>query len=275
MEDLYEDIRPHTLEKHEMLRRYLTMFTTSMKGKYRHRVYIDLFAGCGQAHIDGNPTSYDTSPLLALSMTYPFTRYIFCERDEEKMDALRSRVRERAPDADVRFVPGDVNQRVQQILDHMPKPSPEEKVLTFAMVDPYNLGTLKFKTLESLGKRYFIDMLVLLATYMDGKRNKARYLDTGNNIIAELLGDPEWRSRYWSNQREPDFGLFLISEFMQKLNTIGYLKNDLNEVATINAKGKGVRLYNLTFFTRNELGKKFWKNAKQRQDGTISLDFPE
>lgn len=273
MGSLYEDIRPHSLKKHEMLQRYLAMFTTSMKSKFKHRVYIDLFAGCGEAQIDCDGETHDTSPLIALSVQHPFTRYIFCEQNEEKASALLERVAERHPGADVRIVKGDVNLKVNEILAHMPSKS--EGVLTFAMVDPYNLGTLKFRTLESLARAYWIDMLVLLATYMDGKRNQSIYVQPENDIIAELLGDPNWRAGYSASSRRADFGKFLIAAFMERMNTIGYLENHLNEVETIKIAGKGVRLYNLTFFTRNALGKKFWKAARIQKGETIPFDFSE
>lgn len=256
-----------------MLQRYLTMFTKSMKDKYKHRVYIDLFAGCGQAQIDGDGETYDTSPLIALSVKHPFSRYIFCEQNEEKAAALMARVEQRHPGADVRFVKGDVNLKVNEILAHMPSKS--EGVLTFAMVDPYNLGSLKFKTLESLAGRYRVDMLVLLATYMDGKRNKNLYLEEGNQIIADLLGAADWRSKYLTKETPDDFGLFLITAFMQRMQTIGYMQNALSEVEKIKVHGNGVPLYNLTFFSRHPLGKKFWKDARVRNDETISLDFLE
>ena len=69
------------------------------------------------------------SPLLALQVPDPFDKYIFCEQDNVKMLALKQRVERIAPHADVSFVSGDVNSRVDIVESHIPK---GKGVLSFA-----------------------------------------------------------------------------------------------------------------------------------------------
>ena len=63
-----------------------------MKRKWDFRVYIDLFAGAGRSQIEGTSRIVLASPLLALEIIDKFDLYVFCEKDETKMDALIKRV---------------------------------------------------------------------------------------------------------------------------------------------------------------------------------------
>ena len=47
------------------------------------------------------------SPLIALTVAFPFDRYIFCEQDPQKLDALRVKVNRVAPSADVVYIDGN------------------------------------------------------------------------------------------------------------------------------------------------------------------------
>src|SRR5258708_26890702 len=62
-----------------------------MKNKWDQRVYIDLYAGAGYSRIQGTSRFQKGSPVIALTVTHPFDKYIFCEEDKELLDALKAR----------------------------------------------------------------------------------------------------------------------------------------------------------------------------------------
>src|SRR5207253_4930431 len=77
-------------EKYRLVSIYDKLFATSMKGKWDCRVYLDLFAGAGCARI--KKRIIPASPLLALDISDKFDKYIFCEIDPRKIQALEQRV---------------------------------------------------------------------------------------------------------------------------------------------------------------------------------------
>ena len=77
-----------------------------MKDKWEKRVYIELYAGAGYSRIRDTERIIAGSPIQALALKVPFDKYIFCEQDSEKLEALRVRVKRHAPSADVAFIPG-------------------------------------------------------------------------------------------------------------------------------------------------------------------------
>jgi three-Cys-motif partner protein len=95
-------------EKYKLIAYYSEMFSTSMKNKWDCRVYIDLFAGAGRAKLKTSKRIVKSSPLIALSITDKFDKYIFCENDSEKISALKERIKNEHSDVDTKCIEGDV-----------------------------------------------------------------------------------------------------------------------------------------------------------------------
>ncbi len=87
-----EEIGDWGQEKYRLLHLYAQLFSASMKKKWDCRVYIDLFAGCGRSKITGTNRIVAGSPIVALGVDPKFDKHIFCEKDTEKLNALRARV---------------------------------------------------------------------------------------------------------------------------------------------------------------------------------------
>jgi three-Cys-motif partner protein len=115
------EIGPWGEHKYRLAQGYARVFATSMKRKWR-RVYIDLFSGSGRARIEGTQRIVPTSPFRALEIPDRFDRYIFCEKDPLKINALRARAQRDYKEADIHLVPGDVNAEVDEILKKFPTP---------------------------------------------------------------------------------------------------------------------------------------------------------
>ena len=100
--------------KYRLLALYDELFSTGMKYKWDQRVYIDLYAGAGYARVKGTKKILKGSPILALTVTHPFDKYIFCEENLEKLNALEVRAQRIAPDAKV----GRVGAALELVPDH-------------------------------------------------------------------------------------------------------------------------------------------------------------
>ena len=244
-------------DKYRLVRNYAETFTTSMKGKWDHRVYIDLFAGAGRSRIEDSGVIVPASPILALELPRRFDKYIFCEEDDEKRSALKARAERVAPDADISYVPGDVNSNVNAVLSAIPI----GKVLSFCFVDPYKIANLAFDTLRALSIR-FVDFLVLLPSYMDVNRNPSTYFSDVNKTLDRFLGSSDWRAAWPSAEVKGEkFPLFFVDRFGLEMRKLGYLYAGTQDTKLIRSTEKNLPLYHLAFFSRHKLGAKFWKQA--------------
>jgi len=260
-----------TEEKHRYISLYSTLFSSGMKDKWRKRVYLELYAGAGFSRIRGSSRLIVGSPLIALKLREPFDKYVFCEEDPEKLDALKFRVKQVSPAADVTYVPGDCNKHTAEILAKVPIGSKSDTVLSLCFADPFDIG-LKFETLRILSTRY-IDFLVLLAVYSDANRAYKRYVMEDAVKVDEFLGSETWRDRWKIAERNGVlFPKFLAEEFAASMETLGYLPTPIHKMKRIRSDEKNLPLYYIALFSRHKLAHDFWDGALKY--GTDQTKFP-
>ena len=183
--------------KYKLIGNYCNLFTKTMYSKFERLVYIDLFSGCGYSKIRNSTKIIKGSPL---SLPNNFTDYIFCDEDENKITALKERankILKNNPQIKSHFIKGKCNLKIDDIIKCMPQYSPQNRVLTFCFVDPYNIE-IDFSTISKLSY-YKIDFMILLAFGMDAKRNYKYYLEDKNKRIEKLLNNKEWRKIFTDN----------------------------------------------------------------------------
>lgn len=262
------EVRDWAERKYRLISYYAEMFATSMKDKWTSRVYIDLFTGAGRGRIKDTSRIIATSALLALGVRNPFDRYVFCDIEPDCIAALRERVGRAYPERDARFLVGDANDWVDDVLAELPPHRPRAGVLSFCVLDPYNLGNLRFATIGRLST-ILLDFLVLIPSYMDANRNETSYVVAGSTAMQEFLGNPDWRSA-WSRTRG-EFGNFVVDQFGQSMKRLRFLYEGPGDEVLIHLPRKNVKLYRLAFYSRSKRGMEFWRKARKGTDPQMDL----
>ena len=248
--------------KYAIVALYDKLFSTGMKDKWDTRVYIDLYSGPGLVRVRGSNRFFWGSPLLALGVTDPFDRYILCESDPQYLEALRARVRMRFPRANVEFVNGDCNERIDQICAAIPTPSIANRVLSFCFLDPFDIS-IRFSTVRRLSI-FYMDFLFLLALHMDANRNLEYYIRAENSKIEEFLGLSDWRERWYkAPSRLGGFPQFLAEEYSKQMEGLGYLPVPFYKMKPIRSDDRNLPLYRLALFSRHERAYQFWDEVLQ------------
>ncbi len=179
------DVGQWAIEKYTYFGYYCDIFTTSMEDHWENLIYIDLFSGSGFSKIKNNRKVIYGSPLIALSIPHPFTRYILCERDIKTYEILMQRVNRLFPIKNIKILNRDSNEAIDEIISYIPRYSKQNRVLTFTFVDPYSLN-LNFKTIKKL-RPLKMDFLILLAFHMDANRNFQTYYEMENHKTESFL----------------------------------------------------------------------------------------
>ncbi len=212
------------------------------------------------SRIQGTGRFLKGSPIIALTVSHPFDKYIFCEGREDLLVALKARAQRIAPQANVAYIPGNCDAEIETICKEIPKGSSANKVLSLCLLDPFDFG-LKFETLRRLSG-IFVDFVVLLAIGMDANRNYEHYVDGHSTKIDEALGNTEWRERWRAvGIRRSDFRPFLADEFCRSMESLGYLKKPLDRMKLVRSVEKNLPLYYLALFSRSETAFKFWDDV--------------
>jgi three-Cys-motif partner protein len=261
--------------KHRLLSNYASVFARSMKHKWDCRVYIDLFAGAGRARIEDTSRIVLTSPILAMKIPDPFDRYIFCELDGRQLSDLEKRVKIECPGITPTYLQGDSNVMVGEILERIPKPNASFTMLTFCFADPFRLENLRFSTIKALAQRLLVDFLILIPSGMDARRNWGLYLNPNNRAIDNFLGDQEWRSAWQSKHADTPPDIFLTDQYGERMRQLGYEYHGIQSTQEIRSTHKNLSLYRLAFFSRHNLGARFWREVKKVSKPQRELEFPE
>jgi three-Cys-motif partner protein len=272
-DDLFTpEVRSWSLDKYKLIGGYCNIFTTGMKDKWNQLVYIDLFAGAGFAKIIETNRTYRSSALIAMSIPYPFSKYILCEEDPERFEALKSRVNKYFAHLDVTLIQGDSNKITDQVIKAIPPFKKGNTLLSFCFVDPFSLG-LHFKTIENLGGNRLMDFLILQALHMDANRNLANYLKEENDKINFYLGNPDWRNEYHQNCNEynTNFVKFLADQYQNKMKHLGYIPE--KQMMQIRSNDRNLPLYYLAFYSKHPRGIDFFKQIEQGISPKLNLDL--
>lgn len=256
-------------KKYSLMGGYCEIFNAGIKSKFSNRVYIDLFAGSGYAPIKGKNKILKSSALISLSIPTPFTKYIFCEMDKEKIDALETRAKREHADKDMIFIHGDSNQTVDRVIKEIRDLG--SSTISFSFVDPFSLN-LHFETIEKLSKVGRIDFLILLALMMNANRNLHNFIDDESKVIDLYINKYDWRDTFLSGEtRKEDFIKFIADTYDQNMANLGYNVKNEGLKPKVDADEFNLSLYYLAFYSKNPLGNKFFSEIQKYHIDQLKL----
>lgn len=269
-------IKPHSLEKIALHNRYAERFASAMHRKWPQLAYIGLYAGAGRALVveKGVGTAQkeivETSALAVLRQPKLFTHYIYVDNDDRCTTALRQRIDALHPSSQVTVFSCDVNDCVSSVRNSLPRFTKTHGLLSFCFIDPFDLQ-LRFSTIRALSDLK-IDFLVLLMLGVDARRNLRSYYDSDSTRIADFVDCPDWRSEH--PQGSSGVVRFLARKFDEGMVRLGYLsaKDTLHPVKV---KGMSVFQYFLAFYSKDQLGMRFWQDCRQELSPQLGFDFSD
>jgi three-Cys-motif partner protein len=266
-----------TEEKLNRVRKYLVAYATIMS-KYNFRyAYIDAFAGTGYRELkeDEEPSTlmlpelveqeskkfFDGSARIALQTEPRFTKYIFIEKDENKIAELNKLKAEFTNLAnDITIIQSDANIYINELCA---KNWETNRAVLF--LDPFGMQ-VPWSTIASIARTEAIDLWYLFPIGIAANR----LLKKDGNIkpsirtrLDEVFGTSEWYQTFYSIRTDRDlFGNYSLTEktanfqlianyFVERLKTVfeGVAENPLLLVNSQNSP-----LYLLCFASANKKG---------------------
>jgi len=264
------EIGPWAEQKYQYVGMYAQLFSTGMKNKWPHRIYLDLFSGPGYSRVRETNRVVLGSPMIALTLPDRFDSYVFADENAKSLDALRTRVSRLGLSVTPTYIPGDANDKVGRVIDIVSK-TPTQNTLSFCFLDPYKLN-IHFDTVRRIADGRAVDFLILLALYVDARRNIQFYAAKDNRTIDMFLGDNQWRPRWRAAELAGDTIVeFLAKEYSTRMKEIGYLPMSIEHMVKIRTQNKNLPLYFLAFFSRHKTGLKFWDEVRKYAPDQLTL----
>jgi len=83
---------------------------------------------------------------------------------------------------------------------------------------------------------------------------------------------PEWRSEWEEAKAKGEgFSSYLMDRFSKQMEARRYIRAPIEETKLVRSTEKNLPLYRLALFSRHELGKKFWEQAKKYAKEQLDL----
>jgi len=258
------EVPEHSKYKHHFIRRYIDVFTTSMKDKkWSGLHYIDLFAGAGIERLRNSRKLDWGSPLIAAQATYSFTKLHLCEKVTDLHYALKIRVKRFRSDSQI--IQGDANKKISQIVSDI-----SEKSLSLSFLDPHGFH-LEFQTLKILAS-IRTDLIIFFPDRLDALRNwAAYYLDNPESNLDRYLGvGIDWRERLSKTPSDHRAEVLRDIYIQQIKDQLGYTEFDYERIKTT----KGNPLYYLIFCSRSPTATHLWRQiAEKKPNGQRTFKF--
>lgn len=225
---LLRGVKPHSAEKSSLVSRGIETVSTAMSGKWftqSHGLeYLELYSGPGRLLNERTGIEQVGSPLQALTVPKPFTRYVFSDYAQECVDALTARI---GPRDDVVVLRGDANDQthlgsVTRLLN--------EKALVIAYLDPARPQDLHWSTVAVLAGHFdFLDLIINLPVNSLMRAIQGAYAGGGSGpgAAGRFLNHQNPRQLLVPNADAPNTNLTIAAireHYDQQLIGLGFKK---------------------------------------------------
>ena len=208
-----------TLDKLDILKRYLDAYTTALKNKPSQDrpftlVYIDAFAGTGEidyslddpvSQVDGQSLVMGSAARALEVSDRCFDHLLFVESDSDRCEQLQL-LKSKHPSRSVRIVAADAN-------DHLGSLRQDEYGASWRGVlflDPF--GTqVDWRTIEHIARLERLDTWLLFPVGAVGRmlprfRDPSEVSSSWTDALTRVFGDESWRRLYSESSQTNLFG---------------------------------------------------------------------
>lgn len=262
MSEKIDKIGKWSEDKLDLLKKYLEAYAKIMenqpwcKGFY----YIDAFAGTGKPRVKDEERFIDGSPIRALTVKYPFSKYFFIEKSRWRIKKLES-LEEKFSNLKIEIIKGDCN---KILLNFIPELGYKSFRRALVFLDPFGMN-LDWNIIKQLASVQTIEIFLNLPLMA---MNRACLMNNPDKLTKEkieqmnkLWGSEEWQSlKYvelptlFGNKQKikKDVNAKKISDsFVKRLKSVfSYVSLPL-----IMKNSNNAPLYCLIFAGHNEKGK--------------------
>ena len=109
-----------------------------------------------------------------------------------------------------------------------------------------------------------VDFLILLALMMNAKRNLHNYIVEESKVIDLFIDRSNWREPFKNTEvRKENFIKFLAKCYDENMIRLGYNVKNEGLKPKVDADEYNLSLYYLAFYSKHELGNKFFSEIQK------------
>lgn len=258
------EIEQWNVEKYRLIGKYIETFTQSMRARSEDMIYVDLTAGSGINRVKETGDIILGSPLIALSNPISFSKYIFCERETELVQALKIRINKQFRRKNVVIFGRDVNIMTDKFSFYIPKNDGKYKVSGICLIDAFSLDIHfdAIKALAALGLNFLLVMSMPMNEYQNFDYYNTEKKESLKKFMGASLEKLDGLEGVTNNEL---YFRYLVKNYKLRIEQLGY--KTTGSFQPITSKQMELPFYYLGYFAQNHSAEKMWK---QVQKSTVS-----
>lgn len=264
------EIEQWNIEKYRLIGKYIETFTQSMRERSEDMIYVDLTAGSGINKVRESGDTILGSPLIALSNPISFSKYIFCERETELVQALKIRINKQFRRKNVVIFGRDVNAMTDKFSFYIPKNTGKYKVSGICLIDAYSMN-IHFEAIKSLAE-LGMNFLLVFSLPMNKFHNYNYYNTQGKDSLQKFMGaslkDLEGLKNATNNET---YFRFLVKNYKTQIESLGY--KTTGSFQPLSSKEMELPFYYLGYFAQDHSAEKMWKEVQKSAASRSQIDL--
>jgi three-Cys-motif partner protein len=172
--------------KISVLSQYLTAFAGQLAGKVDDIIFIDLYAGNGLYSLGARKELFPSAALAALSLDVPITKFVFCERDPERLSSLKIRVNKYFRNKNVVLLDGKPEDIITRLDLYVPPTRGNYKTAVLCLCDPFSLE-LSFDCIRQMADKGY-SFLIPFTFALNDRINFEFYLVENRERLRKFIG---------------------------------------------------------------------------------------
>ena len=164
---------------------YLTSFVGQLAGKVDDIIFVDLYAGNGLYSMGSRKELFPSAALMALSLDLPIARYVFCEKDSERLSTLKIRINKYFRHKNVILLDGKPEDLVCRLLLEKQNTKGNYTSAVICLCDAFSLE-MPFSCVRQLSERGF-SFLIPFTFALNDRINYEFYLVESRERIKKFL----------------------------------------------------------------------------------------
>lgn len=251
--------------KLEYIKKYLEAYSNILRSKFPEYHFIDAFAGSGFCKKRKTRELIYGSPLIALNIQPPFTKYFFIELNKNKADCLEAERKNNYPNLDAKIKNGDCNIIIDSILSCI-----NDSIPFIALLDP-QAGDLYWETIYKISLKRRAEVLInfpfgmAIRRYMPFTKGK-NILQNMKNKLNKIFGNNNWEGVYEERKRHKISSTVArekyLDLYLKNLTSIGF-----EYYASKNIKNsQNNHIYYLIFATKHIKGLEIMKDIMVKDE---------
>lgn len=236
------------------IKQYLGAYTNILHlGKFKEFYFLDLFASAGSCESRKTKQKVQGSPLIALNIKPPFSKYYFFELDINKINEL-NKIKEASDLKDkIEIIKGDCNTTIDEVLGKI-----DNRVPFMALLDP-QAGDLYWDTIDKIGQKNKAELFINFPFGMAINRytpflKGEKITPAMKEKLNKIFGNDNWYPIY-EERRKKNLKYFNAREKYLDLYLSGLVCLGYKYYAVKNLKNsRNTHLYYLIFASKNRIG---------------------